>query len=279
MLRLVVVLGPGFVAAIVASAALLWPATDPGRVELSRPRPAASPTAVEDRSVTDDGLIHYVAIGDSITGTSVSASSGWAKQFAARLGAEAFTNLAENGWTTGQLLFAVQFHPEYRAALRTADVITLNAGMNEFFMGRDIYSKGECGGADGEACLRHMSTRFSLWYHALVAEIRALAPRADLLVLNLYHPLEAFDQHFGWAEAINRHIAAMNAIVAATPEGRLIDIHRAYNGPDGRGDPIALGYILPDAIHATAAGHDAIARLLDPAAISAIDRAPETGVQ
>jgi lysophospholipase L1-like esterase len=210
----------------------------------------------------DEAVAHFVAIGDSITGTGFHAPRGWAKQYAAALGAQRSTNLAENGWTTGQLLFAVQYHARYREALRDADVITINAGMNEFFMGRDIYSKGDCGGIDGMHCLRHMVQRFGGWWNELIAEIRRLAPDARIMVLTLYHPLEAFDQHFGWDTAVRAHIGEMNAIVGATAGVEVVDLYAAFNGPDGRGDPIRLGYILPDAIHATDAGHAAILGLL-----------------
>jgi lysophospholipase L1-like esterase len=213
------------------------------------------------RSPVPDRPEHFVAIGDSITGTGFHAPRGWAKQFAGQIGAGRMTNLAENGWTTGQLLFAVQYHTEYRHALRSADVITVNAGMNEFFMGRDIYSKGDCGGHDGRACLRHMVQRFETWWDALISEIRSLAPESRIIVINLYHPLEAFDQHFGWDNAVRPHLVAMNEIVADTPDVELVDVYAAFNGADGRGDPIKLGYILPDAIHATDDGHATIAAL------------------
>jgi lysophospholipase L1-like esterase len=221
----------------------------------------AAPSPVQDAEPEPP---HFVGIGDSMTGTGFHAPEGWAKLFASTIGAGRVTNLAENGWTTGQLLFAVQYHPRYREALRTADVITVNAGMNEFFMGRDIYSKGDCGGADGRACLRHMVQRFETWWVALISEVRSLSPDARLIVLSLYHPLEAFDEHFGWDASVRPHMAAMNEVVAATAGVEFVDVYRAFNGRDGRGDPIRLGYILPDAIHATDAGHRAIAALLSP---------------
>jgi lysophospholipase L1-like esterase len=221
---------------------------------------------------------HYVALGDSITGTGSAARHGWVKRFAGTVHAARTTNLAENGWTTGQLLFAVQFHPVYREALRTADVITLNAGMNEFFMGRDVYTKGDCGGVDGLACLRHMTSRFNAWWGALVSELRKLAPTARLVVLTLYHPLEAYDQRLGWSAVVNTHLEAMNRTVASTPGAYIADIHQSYNGPDGNGDPIRLGYILPDAIHATTDGHLAIAELLETFAVSTIDPSSNSGV-
>ena len=262
-------------AVLLAGASLLAPGTATGAppAVASAAVPPTARAVVTPRPTMFGG--HYVAIGDSITGTGSAAEHGWVKRFAGTIHAARTTNLAENGWTTGQLLFAVQFHRAYRDALRSADVITINAGMNEFFMGRDIYTKGDCGGGDGRACLRHMSARFNLWWSALVDEIRRLAPRARLIALTLYHPLEAYDERLGWAPVVNRHLAAMNAIVAATPGVQLADLHGVYNGADGRGDPIALNYILPDAIHSTTDGHLAIAQLLEHIALSTID--PRSG--
>jgi lysophospholipase L1-like esterase len=256
---------------VFASAALLGAAITGAACDASTqpPAPAAGDTPIravlaESRQPTPAPaeIEHFVAIGDSITGTGVHAPEGWVKQFAAIAGAGLVTNLAENGWTTGQLLFAVQYHARYRDALRSADLITVNAGMNEFFMGRDIYSKGDCGGGDGMQCLRHMVERFEGWWTELIAEIRALAPAARIIVLSLYHPLEAFDQHFGWDTAVRAHLGQMNDVVEATEGVEHVDLYEAFNGADGRGDPIGLGYILPDAIHATGVGHGVIAALL-----------------
>jgi len=198
-------------------------------------------------------------------GTGVIAPNGWVRQYAASLGAGGVTNLARNGWFSHQILRALRRDHAFRDSVAHADVVVLNAGMNDFFTGRDIYGRGECGGSDGEACLRHMVDWFAVHWDATVDEIRRLAPDARIVAANLYHPLEAWDQHFGWSDAINRHLQAMNDHVESTEDLTVVDLHATFNGSDGLEDPIALGYILPDAIHATALGHDAIAT----AAISA----------
>jgi hypothetical protein len=141
--------------------------------------------------------------------------------------------------------------------------------MNDFFSGRDLYTRGECGGVDNERCLDHMVARFDRHWSAIIDEIRALAPQAQLIVANLYHPLEAYDQHFGWSDAINRHLDEMNTFVEATGGAVIIDLRTAFNGESGLDDPIEKGYILPDAIHATDIAHDMIARI----AISAGEQA------
>jgi lysophospholipase L1-like esterase len=205
-----------------------------------------------------------VAIGDSIMGTGAAAPRGWLKQYAAAVGASALTNLSVNGWFAYEIRDALREDPAVRAHVAAADIVVLNAGMNDFFTGRDLYGRrdpsgrAECGGHDGEECLRIMTGRFLDHWDDIIAELRQLAPEARLVVANLYHPLEAFDQHFGWADAINRHMAQMNAAVAHTPGAAVADIHFAFNGADGLDDPIAKGYILPDAIHATDLGHDVI---------------------
>lgn len=201
-----------------------------------------------------------VAIGDSVTGTGTAAPNGWLKQYARTIGADPVTNLAVNGWFSYQILDALRHDPAFRLTVSQAGVIALNAGMNEFFTGRDLYSKAECGGSDNERCLRHMVARFNRNWDEIVREVRSLAPDTSVIVLTLYHPLEVFDQHFGWADALNKHLAYMNRHVAATEGVAVADLHRAFNGESGLEDPIAKGYILPDAIHATDLGHGVIAR-------------------
>jgi lysophospholipase L1-like esterase len=192
-------------------------------------------------------------------GTGVIAPNGWVRQYATAAGAAGVTNLAHNGWFSHEILGALRRGRMFRDSVAYADVVVLNAGMNDFFTGRDLYGRAECGGADGEACLRHMVVRFNRNWDAIVDEIRRLAPEAHILAANLYHPLEAFDQHFGWSDAVNRHLEAMNEHVESTRGVTLVDLHTTFNGVDGLDDPIARGYLLPDAIHATARGHDAIA--------------------
>jgi lysophospholipase L1-like esterase len=194
-------------------------------------------------------------------GTGVAAPNGWLKQYAASIGAAEVTSLAVNGWFSHEILNALRNDARFRTSVERADVIALNAGMNEFFTGRDLYTRAECG-PDGEACLRHMVARFNTNWDAIIGEIRALAPRAPVVVLTLYHPLVAYDDYYGWAEAVNQHMGAMNWHMASTGGIAIADVHRAYNGATGMDDPIAKGYILPDAIHATDAGHAVIADLV-----------------
>lgn len=216
----------------------------------------ASPAAAQEAT-----SLHYVAIGDSVTGTGSAAPNGWVNGYARVIGATRITNLAQNGWTSSQILFALRYDAAFRSSVRSARLVTLNAGMNEFFTARDAYSRNACGGPDNEDCARDAVLRFAANWRAIMTEIRALAPDAAIVALNLYHPLEVFDAHFGWADAMNRLIRAMNAEVAASGLP-VADIFTAYNGPAGLDDPIAKGYILPDAIHATDLGHAVIVDVL-----------------
>lgn len=220
----------------------------------------------------------YVAIGDSITGTGYAVERGWVNEFGRAIGAAEVTNLARNGWYSFEILRAVQYDQRWRAAIAGADVITINAGMNEFFTVRDLYSKGACRGADNRECMRRTTLSFAITWDALLAEVRALAPRARVIAVNLYHPLEAFDQHFGWTDAVGDYLDAVNTHIAASIGVEVADVRRAYNGAAGRDDPIARGYILPDAIHSTDAGHAVIAAVLTALEGAQARRSPSPGL-
>lgn len=251
------------IALAIVAASLLWADTRAYADASPRAIAPSPPVAHEARP------LHLVAIGDSITGSGAAAPNGWLKDYAVIAGAGRVTNLAANGTFAHEIAAMLRYDATWRTAVRSASVVTINAGMNDFFTGRDLYSRGphECRGADGEGCLRHMVTRFEEQWGLIIAEIRALAPSARIIALTLYHPLQAFDEHFGWDDGIMPYLAQMNEYVRATPGVAIADLGLAYNGADGRGDPIAMGYILPDAIHATDAGHAAIVavlRSLDP---------------
>ncbi len=238
---------------------------------------AAAPDAPRDVVAAP----RIVGIGDSVMGTGVAAPRGWLKQYGTAIGAADVTSLAVNGWFSHQILDALRNDEQFRRSVRRADVIALNAGMNEFFTGRDLYTRAECG-PDGEGCLRHMVERFNGNWDAIIAEIRALAPDAPVIVVNLYHPLQAYDQYYGWAEALNRHLDLMNGHIASTEGIAIADVHGAFNGPRGLDDPIAKGYILPDAIHATESGHGVIAAVVQAlgvrgAAVAPREAAPVRG--
>jgi lysophospholipase L1-like esterase/endonuclease YncB( thermonuclease family) len=232
--------------------------------------------AVAPAARADDAR-HYAAIGDSVTGTGSAAPNGWVKGYAATAGVTQITNLAQNGWTSSQILHALRYDPWHRRSVRDAQLVTINAGMNEFFTARDAYSRGACGGPDNEDCIREMLPRFAANWHGIVAEVRALAPGAAVVALTLYHPLEVFDQHFGWADAMNRMIRAMNATVYAS-RLPVADILTAYNGPSGLEDPIARGFILPDAIHGTDLGHAVVVGVLRSLNVTVPTRLEAQGV-
>jgi lysophospholipase L1-like esterase len=224
------------------------------------PAPAAPSEPTATATFVAPEVRRVVAIGDSIIGTGVQAPRGWVRQYAEASGAE-LVNLATNGWHTQEILRALVHDDDVRESVSSASVIALNAGMNDFFSGRDLYTRGECGGSTNERCLDHMVARFERFWTAIIDELRTLAPGAQVLVANLYHPLEAYDQHFGWADVVNEHIDEMNRHVEATEGVILIDLRTAFNGETGGDDPIEKGYILPDAIHATDIAHDLIARM------------------
>jgi hypothetical protein len=108
-----------------------------------------------------------------------------------------------------------------------AEVLTLYTGTNDLILAHSMYVRGKpepCGGSDGQRCLRATMARFRANYGVFKGRIAA----ADL---------------------------------RGMPH---VDVHQAFNGPNGDLDPIGMGHVLPlpDGVHPSNAGHAAIADLM-----------------
>src|SRR5215212_10033865 len=117
----------------------------------------------------------YVALGDSLA-AGVGARRGYVDQYAAHLRAGTgarvrVVNLGVSGQTSPQLLHALRKVPATRRALRGAEVVTFNIGINDLGQARGSYEAGTCGGAQGERCLRRAVEALESNWDAIIREI------------------------------------------------------------------------------------------------------------
>lgn len=243
-------------------------------------RPAASPTVEAGAPAGGDGVVEYVALGDSIA-TGFPASEGYVDRYAAHLEADLgvrvrVTNLARNGWTSDDLLEALRDDPELREAVGRADVLTWDIGGNDGLGARRTYLRGECGGADNQDCLRAGLEEFRSNWDAVMDEILALrsGDGAVIRTMDLYNPFvtaetatDSWEDDGGLSdfEVLSGYLRQMNRYMAETAAARGIPVARvslAFNGPDGTEAPEDDGYLAADGIHPSEAGHEVIAGLL-----------------
>ncbi len=204
--------------------------------------------------------LKLTAIGDSLTSTGVTEQDGWvgllASNLNTRLGTTTeTTGYGRNGATSEEVLTFVESDATVRDALRRADLITYQAGINDFLQARARFLFGVCGGADNQDCLRDMVSAFVANWDQIVAELTAIAPSASFRTMDIYYPTAGYDQFLGMFGTLDPYLSQMNGHIWNAPGGLVADVHTAFNGTAGTDDPVAKGYILPDAVHPTWLGH------------------------
>ena len=133
----------------------------------------------------DTSTWDYVALGDSLA-AGVGARRGYVDMYADYLrddtGARVeLTNLGVSGQTSPQLLRALRNDPSTRKALRGAEVVTYNIGINDLGQAWGSYDAGTCGGAQGERCLHVAVGKLDENWNAITAEILSLSPNETII--------------------------------------------------------------------------------------------------
>lgn len=204
--------------------------------------------------------LHYAAVGDSLTSSGSDSADGWVNLYAADIDTDLrtntdVTNFGPYGAPSARIADAVEHNSAARSAIRSADLVTLNAGINDFHFARGAFISGTCGGPDNQECLRALASIFDTNWDRLVAGVRVLAPAAALRAMNIYYAFAGEDERTGRFATLNAYLSQMNAHIKANPGGLLADVHGLYNGPDGADDPSGKGYLLSDKVHSTSLGH------------------------
>ncbi len=216
--------------------------------------------------------LRYVAFGDSFAAWETLHGWGYTKSFkdglaSSRKRTVIETNLAHAGDDSADMLATLR-QPAAREALRTADVVSWNIGVNDFISARQRFQKGTCGGADNEDCLHSAVASFREHWDAILETLRSTPHRRDaiFLTMTLFYPGGAADDPSfpvtnAYLDEINQHIRSSDAFA------RVADVRPLFNGPDGTADPrtphaSAPGGLLLDDGHPNVAGAEAIATAL-----------------
>jgi len=186
------------------------PGSGTARPETTAPERAAP----EDGAAKVPARLDYVALGDSLA-AGVGVERGYVERYAEHLrndtGAEVrVTNFGVSGQTAPQLLAILRNDPEVREALRGAEVVTFNIGINDLGEAGMAYEDGTCGGPDNEGCLRAAVEALERDWDAVVEEILRLRPPDNAIVRTAglgYTPVVGgvFEPYLN---EVNRYIAA-----------------------------------------------------------------------
>jgi lysophospholipase L1-like esterase len=193
----------------------------------------ANHSAMPETPVTWD----YVALGDSLA-AGVGAHLGYVDRYAEYLHDDTdarvkLTNLGVSGQTSPQLLRALRNDPSTRRALRGAEVVTYNIGINDLGQARGSYEAKTCGGVRNQRCLRVAAEEFEGNWDAITKEILSLRSPDETIIrtAGLGYLPQAGKTFEPYLKQANRHIAA-SAAESGIPYAEA-DLGDEDLGPDG----------------------------------------------
>ena len=195
----------------------------------------------------------YVALGDSLA-AGVGARQGYVDRYAEYLrddtGARVkLTNLGVSGQTSPQLLRALRNDPSTRRALRGAEVVTYNIGINDLGQASGSYEAGTCGGAQGERCLHAAVRELDENWNEITEEILSLSSPDKTIIRTVglgYTP------HAG--RAFEPYLKQVNRNIATSADESNIPYAEVSLGDKGLG---------PDGLHPDESGYEEIADELE----------------
>lgn len=234
----------------------------------------ATPRAAAAQSVIHTGLGDSIAFGlfAPIGGGYVLA---YGRDFQADTGINVTTvNLGIPGWTSSDLLNAIQGDFLFRLSVATSSVITLDIGGNDLLVARGSYGDGTCGGADNQDCFRSAVAAFKSNWNGILAEILSLRSTSDTVirVMNVYNPYVDEDRaRDSWPNdqgndflATRAYLDDLNNHITTTSAALNIPcalVYQSFNGPNGDHDPREQDLIAFDGLHPNGNGHTRIAEL------------------
>src|SRR5689334_15029435 len=211
----------------------------------------------------------YTALGDSISFGAI-ALFGFVPRYEYYLATDnhasaTYYDLGQLGWTSSQLLQALQSNPAYQFFTATSNVITYQIGGNDLIGARNSYKSGTCGGADNQDCLRAAAATLNRNFDGITAYIlflrgESLNPRHTIIrTMDIYNPFVAVDQTSNswpadgaagggadvsdfvvfkyYLDQVNAHIFVTSLVTGI----KFAPVYAAFNGMGGTEDPRAKG--------------------------------------
>lgn len=192
----------------------------------------------------------YVVLGDSI-GTQGSAT--YATEYGKLIRAQPIVD-AVAGEQLPAFEDGILRNPQWRSDIARADVITVSIGSNDLDLLLIKYMVGGC----NSACVDQTLQGFESQYARTLDELRALT-RSRIIVLDIYDPLPALVSDYARGKLAEVNVFIHRA-ACARPNMAAAAVYLAFNGPDGRADPVAAGYLASDGSHPSQLGAQVIAK-------------------
>jgi lysophospholipase L1-like esterase len=255
-------LGFAVLVVLLAGLAACSPGTENGaRSSDESPQPGNVHQATTDETErdTEGGVVadppddtdtwDYVALGDSLA-AGVGARRGYVDLYADYLREDTgarieLNNLGISGQTSPQLLRALRNDPSTRRAVRGAEVVTYNIGINDLGQARGFYEAGTCGGAQGERCLHVAVAELDENWDEITEEILSLTSSDETIIRTV---------GLGYTPHVDRdiepYLKQVNRNIASTADENNIPYAEVSLGYKGLG---------PDGLHPNESGYEDIA--------------------
>lgn len=207
------------------------------------------------KSSHDNDRGTLVGLGDSITfgynlGPTNNQPSKLAFPYLIGLAAhENVIDLGVPGWTTTNLLSALNTNATFQASLKQADKVTIDIGSNDLLQ-LLVSTNGNVTPQAVAPILVNL--------HAIMARVKCLAPHADIVVYDIYNPFQVSDvQNHVLADTLLPQINLEIAGVVASFHDRHIVLADAYSA-FGQNQ---VTYVRQGDIHPTVAGQEKLAEI------------------
>lgn len=206
--------------------------------------------------------LHYAALGDSLAAGMHSYVPEFAQHLQRRTGRGVrIENFARGGFTTAQILAGLRRPGRVRAAVSSADVVSVNGGGNDLLPSRVHFELA----GDVQSIADAVDQLASRLYRLLGEIVAVRGGGHGVVTMDLYQPFVGAEIKAGTFDIMAGHLRAANdrlRAVAAQFGIPVADVHAALNGPDGRTDAARAGYLWVDGIHPSGTGARAIGAAL-----------------
>jgi lysophospholipase L1-like esterase len=222
-------------------------------------------------SVSGDGgradHISYVALGDSIAeGVAASAGRGYVYRLRDALekvhGQVDLLNVGQGGFTTSDLVRLLASDGELRAAIRSADLLTISIGGNHM-----LGCAGDNFASVDGACVAAGIQLFEREWPAILTQVREIGPTMRVLVMSLFNPYTGDDPNYREVEAAVERInnSIRDERNRARYDYEVVEVHDDFVGrlSNGRWKTCMWSGFCETTRdpHPNDAGHEEIARL------------------